>query len=621
MKKLFTYLCYAAAVLGAISCDPASVGGLEDNGDVSGGTDTPAEGVLTIKADKTEITADGSDCVTFTVMFGSEDVSTKKTMHIVKEFDGKSENLANGANVFSTTAPGTYKFSAYLYSGGEHVSENQIEVVAVAAESDVRYAQKVIGEQFTSTGCQSCPGLSTALKEVLQNMPGVLVPLSFHMDFSGISDPMSIEATTAFYKYHAFQGLPYFNLNFRKSAAVNTDVSSIIAAVREEMSLNPTTCGVAIETSYDASTRGLDVTAKITSNSAVRHKYHIFLVEDGITGYDQMGANMNYVHDNVVRKMAAPQVTGFDINDRQPFVPGVEVTARKTFTLDAGWKVENMRVVVAALTSLDGGATWTSNNANQCSIGGSADYELEQEGGEQTVDFEKHVAVWEFTGAWCTNCPSGYSNINYVVSRNDLYKDNVHVMAFHSNYSGTDDLALPDSMTDKIMSDMGVTDGFPSFLTEMRRKGGLVSGTDFRNSLVEAFEEYPAHCGVALTTSLEGGRYRINAKVMSSRKEAYRVAVYIVEDRVKYYQKDGSLTHDEYNHRHVVRRILSSGYRGDRMGDIDSGSEASQSYEGDVDAAWNLENTYVYALAINAEGHVNNMNVCLIGQSSDYKRL
>lgn len=379
MKRFFTYLISTFLLLAVQSCDPlgnASGEGTE-NGGGGGKPETPQENELTIKADRTEIKADGSESVTFTVMFGSEDVSTKKTMHIIKEFDGKTENMANGANVFSTTAPGTYKFTAYLYSDGQHLSENSVTVTATKVEAAQTYVQKIIGEQFTSLGCQSCPGLSTAIKKVQEDMPGVMIPVSFHMDFSSIADPMSIDATAAFMKYHAFQGLPYFNLNFHKAGGVNASASAIMEAMEEELQNNPATCGVAIDTEYDGTSGKLNVVAKITSNSEVRHKYHIFVVEDGITGYDQMGATPSYVHDNVVRVMVAPQVTGLDINSRNPFTPGVEVTAEKTVTVKDGWNIENMRVVVAALTTLDGGATWTCSNANECKLGESVDYCVE----------------------------------------------------------------------------------------------------------------------------------------------------------------------------------------------------------------------------------------------------
>ena len=233
--------------------------------------------------------------------------------------------------------------------------------------------------------------------------------------------------------------------------------------------------------------------------------------------------------------------------------------------------------------------------------------------------FEKHVAVWEFTGAWCTFCPSGYSTMNFVVSRNDHYKETVHLMAFHSDSSGEDDLAVGE--TDRIMSDMNVGDGFPSFLTELRTSGGLSDGGPFKASLAEAFEDYPSMCGVALASSVSGSSVKTEVRLYPELSSAWRIAVFAVEDNVKYYQKDGSITHDEYNHRHVVRKILSSSYVGDRLGDLKAGEEVSKTYEFELDPEWNQDNTYVYALAIDYNGHVNNMNICKINGESDYNRL
>ena len=36
--------------------------------------------------------------------------------------------------------------------------------------------------------------------------------------------------------------------------------------------------------------------------------------------------------------------------------------------------VDNMRVIVSMLTTLDGGKTYTCNNVNECKLGESADY-------------------------------------------------------------------------------------------------------------------------------------------------------------------------------------------------------------------------------------------------------
>lgn len=336
------------------------------------------EGVLRLFADKTSVAADGADCITFKVMFGSTDVSSEKTMHIEWESeDGVNGVIAPGASSFSTTAPGTYRFKAYLYLSGDHWSDNEIVVNASEVEGLRSYVHRILGEQFTSVGCTSCPSLSSAIEAVQENMPGVLVPVSFHRDFN-MYDPMSVPATELFYTAYGFSGLPFFNLNLRRrSGGIGTTESEIMEGIEQELTAYPTICGVAIETAYDSSSRELCIKPKIISNAAVRFKYHIFLVEDGIEA-TQMGVNGVYVHNNVVRKMFAQDITGLNINGKQPFIPGVEVIAQNSTRLEPDWDPDNMRVVVAAMITSDSGLTFTCSNVNECRIGSNADYLLDE---------------------------------------------------------------------------------------------------------------------------------------------------------------------------------------------------------------------------------------------------
>ncbi len=236
--------------------------------------------------------------------------------------------------------------------------------------------------------------------------------------------------------------------------------------------------------------------------------------------------------------------------------------------------------------------------------------------------FQKHIALWEFTGAWCANCPAGYTNMNFILSTNSLFADYVHPMAFHSNTSDTDDLAI--EATDKIMMDMNVTAlGFPSYVVDMHYGGSLVEGVNLKEHLYEAMEDNPAYCGVAVSSELTDGNASVVVKIHSEIDAVWRCGVYVVEDKVKYYQKDGMKEHDNYTHRHVVREIVSATYRGDRIGNgtAAAGTEVEKTYDIEVDQAWNLENTYIYVIAIDANGYANNLNYCLLnGGVSDYKR-
>lgn len=232
--------------------------------------------------------------------------------------------------------------------------------------------------------------------------------------------------------------------------------------------------------------------------------------------------------------------------------------------------------------------------------------------------YEKHVALWEFTGAWCTMCPSGYSTMNFILSRDEAYSRTVHMMAFHSNSSGDDVLAIPE--TDEIQSHFDIAAlGFPSFMMDMYKSGGLAEATEFRNALEDVFAGNTPHCGVAVSSVIEGASAKVTVKVASELAMSYRVAVFVVEDHIKAPQKDGMLSHDEYDHRHVVRKVVSSSFLGDRLATLAAGEEAVKEYEIELDQNWDLANTSVYALAISSREFVNNMNICPIdGGDSDY---
>ena len=338
------------------------------------------EGVLRIFADKTEISADGNDEVTFTVMFGSEDVSNAKTLQLIRNFNGDEKYMAYGANKFSTVTAGTYTFSAKYYYAGNNYTDNSVTVEAKPFFNgeEKNYKRQYLGTLFTSTGCNSCPLAAKGLKQLQADHPGEIILAAFHADMV-VPDPMTIAETYEFQTaLGGFQGLPAFFWNMREESY--TGGSAFSESFAEEKDAYDTYSGVAVETTYDEGSSKLDVNIGITSNVPSVFRYMVILVEDDIPAkgeYEQNGQNENYVHYNVVRKVLT-NVTGEKINDNLPLTVGVEVKASKSVTLSKDWKPENMRVIVAAMTSEDGGYNWTVNNVNECKVGGSVSYLYEE---------------------------------------------------------------------------------------------------------------------------------------------------------------------------------------------------------------------------------------------------
>lgn len=377
MKRFIGYILSALAAVAFVSCsgtiDPD---GNDDNGNKPEQPEQPEvvpEGVLRIFADKTEIAADGNEEVTFTVMFGSEDVSNAKTLQLIRKFNGEEKYMAYGANKFSTVTPGEYTFTAKYYYGGNNFTDNSVTVDAKQFFSgeEKSYKQRVLGLYFTSTGCTSCPSATKGIKAVQDVNPGVISVVAFHSPMGNISDPMTIPETADFNSaLGGFDGLPRLFWNMRTGTKLIGP--KFDESFEEELAAYKPNCGVAVETSYDAASSELEIIAGITSNLPSVYRYIIFLVEDGIIG-EQSGES-GYEHNNVVRDVLT-SASGEKINDNLPLSVGVEArTAKKTVSVSKDWNAENMRVIVAALTSEDGGYNWLVNNVNECKVGESVSY-------------------------------------------------------------------------------------------------------------------------------------------------------------------------------------------------------------------------------------------------------
>ncbi|MBQ2248347.1 MAG: Omp28-related outer membrane protein [Tidjanibacter sp.] len=373
MKKIFKYLALAAVV--AASLMLGSCHGQSDEGD-----DVVPDGVLRIFADKSEIVANGSDVVNFRIMFGQEDVSTAKTLQLVRAYEGKETYMQYGISTFSSVVAATYTFRAEFFRDGvKHKSDNYVTVTVVPAQSggtQALYVQRILGLQFTSTGCVNCPTLSTNLKVVKDQLPGpiALSVVSFHQNFNNVDD-MTHPMTAAYYKQIKRQGLPQFNANLIIDDDYITvsglgEIVEILELVQQEY---PATCGVAVESSPVEGGK-TTITAKVTSNIPATYRYQIFLVEDKVMDV-QEGYSGLYEHNNVLRATSSENVYGAVMNDGVPVQVGVETIATREMEIPYECVAENMRVIVAAFVSYDGGNTYVVNNCAECKIGESADYE------------------------------------------------------------------------------------------------------------------------------------------------------------------------------------------------------------------------------------------------------
>lgn len=340
----------------------------------SGSDNTPdpvEDGKLTLQSDKTSIVANGADKITFQVMLGNTDVTQSAKIYLV-ERDGTAVNEKQPSTKFGSTVAGSFVFEARYESGSTKLtSDNKITItVSASSEKEVFY-RKILTQYFTSTGCVACPNMNKALKNLSQTYQDRMVISTFHMNYGSMADPMSVAVTSKYMVEFAGSGLPRCFLDLRPDTDCSglTPEKTAMENIDRILADYPAACGVKIDSKYDAAKETVSV--KFTVKASVTNEYRIlpFLVEDGIVA-DQMGADSNYVHDNVVRVAPASSLVGDRMNTIEK---DAEATKSYTFNVESGWKTDNMRVVVCVLSTSDG-VNFYGSNAASCGINESIDY-------------------------------------------------------------------------------------------------------------------------------------------------------------------------------------------------------------------------------------------------------
>ncbi len=244
---------------------------------------------------------------------------------------------------------------------------------------------------------------------------------------------------------------------------------------------------------------------------------------------------------------------------------------------------------------------------------------LEEAAVDASAEYERHICVMEFTGQWCANCPRGYDIINLAVNYDDRYKDITHIIALHDNSGGEDEFAAPLQSVQKEIHTTFELGAYPSVVVDLMT-GVVLPDGNLGAALQKSLED-PALCGVAVSSDYDGntGKAEVKIRLASAGTDSYRAAVFVVEDGIVAKQYMEGYINEAYPHRHVARRMLSGSYIGETMGRLEPGMQVSRTYSLTVDPEWNVEKTYIYALAINGGGQINNVAVCgLDGGNMDY---
>lgn len=242
------------------------------------------------------------------------------------------------------------------------------------------------------------------------------------------------------------------------------------------------------------------------------------------------------------------------------------------------------------------------------------------ESGQKTEKYYRKVAVFKTTGTWCSFCPKAGLQLADLANR--VYPDRIIELSFHGGNS-KEPMLIPetDQLREMLKPDL---EGYPAFATDLRV---ATYGADMlpitREAVKKSMDEYPATCGIRINSEVAGSKLNITAGITAEMAGSYRIAVVILESKLKYPdspQLDGSLYYPDFQHNHVVRKVLSKSLIGDALGTLTANQEQTKTYTVDIDASWTLANLNVVVYAVDNTETINNIAECEANNGSvDYR--
>ncbi len=220
---------------------------------------------------------------------------------------------------------------------------------------------------------------------------------------------------------------------------------------------------------------------------------------------------------------------------------------------------------------------------------------------------ERFILLEEFTGHKCIFCPDGTREIMRLDS---IYGDQLIPVGIHAG-----DFATPEPPPGiRYNTDFRVPPHGEEYLRQFQvagyptgmvnRLNGRVSGKDNWGNQINAVRNEAPLAELALTNyvnaSLDVVRVQIDISWKQSLSEAYNLQLYLVEDHIIDWQKDGNKVIENYDHRHVLRKVVNGSY-GTPLGEASKNDPISYQFITTFKEGWKVQDLESVAFIFNSD--------------------
>lgn len=242
-------------------------------------------------------------------------------------------------------------------------SKGEVKDTSYMATAEAPQARVVLVEEFTGASCTNCPAGHVVVSNILANNPKRVVAVAYHTFIPGtIFQPVKEGGHESKYDFRTNEGtdigVNIFSVTGIPTAGVDrvktggtrlVDRPEWVNQVNQRLAV-PAPVNIHLSSVYNASNNEATVTIKVAYTAAVSKKNTLTfgVIESKIIDAQLFfsGAQMDYEHNHVLRKLLTPLYYGVgikdDITSKQP---GFVYEYTYTFEPDAAWKLENCQII------------------------------------------------------------------------------------------------------------------------------------------------------------------------------------------------------------------------------------------------------------------------------------
>ncbi|MCH5233819.1 MAG: Omp28 family outer membrane lipoprotein [Muribaculaceae bacterium] len=208
--------------------------------------------------------------------------------------------------------------------------------------------RKVLLEEFTGQNCVNCPDAHAVIEKLEEQFGENLVVVSIHAGSFGISSEMGglmQEEGNIYADHWRINAYPCGVID-RNSGVLNFDQWSTV--IRKD-GLYPANMEMDLNAELSEDGTKINITTDLVSDGAVKGALQLWVVENGIEGYQRDGdiRRYDYIHNNVFRACVNGE-WGEEIDmvngDTEHFYNSIEVVSGQEEEIN-DWNVNNLYIV------------------------------------------------------------------------------------------------------------------------------------------------------------------------------------------------------------------------------------------------------------------------------------